>query len=123
MRQATLKSMTTEQLVGRFAEIGVAQDQALLYDECKRFNRLFNQMNDVDEELRRRGMQARLALLRLFNHPNIQVRLEAAKWSLGIAPEVSRHVIEEINKSQSFPQAMDAGMTLRNLEAGIFKPD
>jgi hypothetical protein len=64
-----------------------------------------------------------MALLRLFNHPNIQVRLEAAKWSLGIAPEVSRHVIEEINESQSFPQAMDAGMTLRNLEAGIFKPD
>jgi hypothetical protein len=123
MRHATLKSMTTEQLVDRFAEIGIAQDQALLYEEHKKFNRLFDQMNDVDQELRRRGLKARMALLKLFNHPNFQVRLEAAKWSLGIAPEASRHVIEEINKSQAFPQAMDAGMTLRNLEAGIFKPD
>jgi hypothetical protein len=118
-----LRDQTIDQLVNRFAEIGVAQDQALLYDEHKKFNGLFDQMNDVDKELRRRGLRARMALLRLFNHPNIQVRLEAAKWSLGIAPEVSRHVIEEINESQSFPQAMDAGMTLRNLEAGIFKPD
>jgi len=53
----------------------------------------------------------------------MQVRLEAAKWSLGIAPETARHVIEEIKKSQWFPSALDAGMTLRNLEAGIFKPD
>ena len=123
MRQATLKSMTTEQLVDRFAEIGIAQDQALLYDEYKRFNRLFNQMNDVDQELRRRGLQARMALLRLFDHPNMQVRLEAAKWSLGIAPEAARQVIESISESNWFPQAGDAGMTLANLASGVFKPD
>ena len=80
-------------------------------------------MNDVDQELRRRGLEARLALLKLFDHPNMQVRLKAAKRTLGVAPEKARHVIEEIKKSQSFPQALEAGMTLRNLEAGVFKPD
>ncbi len=123
MRQADLKSITVDQLVDRFAEIGIAQDQALLYDEYKRFNRLFNQMNDVDQELRKRGLQARLALLRLFDHPNVQVRLEAAKWSLGVAPEAARQVIESISESNWFPQAGDAGMTLSNLDSGVFKPD
>lgn len=118
-----LRDQTVDQLVGRFAEIGVAQDQALLYGEYKKFKRLFNEMNEVDQELRKRGPKARLALLRLFDHTNMQVRLQAATWSLGIAPEAARRMIENISRSQCFPQAMDAGMTLRNLDAGIFIPD
>ena len=123
MMPVGLEKLTVDQLVERFAEIGVEQDEALLYDEHKKFNRLFSKMDDVDQELRRRGLQARRALLKLFDHPNMQVRLEAAKWSSGVAPEAARRVIEEIKKSQWFPQAMDAGMTLRNLDLGIFKPD
>ncbi len=42
---------------------------------------------------------------------------------LGVAPEAARQVIEEIKKSQWFPQALEAGMTLRNLVSGVFKPD
>ncbi len=61
----TLKDFTVDQLVDRFAEIGIAQDQALLYDEPQKFNRLFSEMNELDQELRRRGQHARLALLRL----------------------------------------------------------
>lgn len=123
MKPVRLEKLTVDQLVERFAEIGVAQDQALLYDEIGKFNRLFDQMHAVDIELRARGPAARLALLRLLDHPNMQVRLEAAKWSLGVAPMAARKVIEEVKNSHSFPQAMDVGMTLRNLEAGVFKPD
>lgn len=123
MKPVRLEKLTVDQLVERFAEIGIAQDQALLYDEIGKFNRLFDQMHAVDIELRARGSAARLALLRLFDHPNMQVRLEAAKWSLGVAPVPARKVIEEVKNSHSFPQAMDAVMTLRNLEAGVFKPD
>jgi hypothetical protein len=123
MKRVKLKSITVDQLVDRFAEIGVAQDEAELYGEHKKFRRLFNQMHDVDQELRRRGLQARLALLRLFDHPNMQVRLQAAKWSLGVAPEAARQVIESISESNWFPQAGDAGMTLSSLDSGIFKPD
>jgi hypothetical protein len=123
MKPVALEKLTVDQLVECFAEIGVAQDQALLYDEHKKFTRLFDQMHLVDIELRARGLTARLALLRLFDHQNMQVRLQAAKWSLGIAPEAARHVIEEIKKAQWFPQALEAGMTLRNLDSGFFKPD
>jgi hypothetical protein len=79
MKRVKLEDVTVDELADRFAEIGVAQDQALLYDEHKKFNRLFSQMDDVDQELRRRGLKARLALVKLFDHPNMQVRLEAAK--------------------------------------------
>jgi hypothetical protein len=51
MKRVKLKAMTVHQLVDRFAEIGVAQDQALLYDEIGKFNRLFDQMHAVDIEL------------------------------------------------------------------------
>ncbi|MGA7385089.1 MAG: DUF2019 domain-containing protein [Methylocella sp.] len=123
MRQTNVKSMTIGQLVARFAEIGIAQDEALLYDEHKKFRRLYSQMDEVDKELRMRGPEARLALVQLFDHPNMQARLQAAKWSLGVAPVAARQVIESISESNWFPQAGEAGMTLSNLDSGIFKPN
>jgi Domain of unknown function (DUF2019) len=118
-----LKNMTVNQLVDRFAEIGVAQDDALWESKYAKFNRLFDRMNEVDLELRSRGSSARLALLRLYIHPNIQVRLKAAKRTLGVAPAEARKLIEEISQSGFYPRAGEAGMTLFNLDEGVFKPD
>jgi hypothetical protein len=123
MKRLRPEDATVGQLVGRFAEIGVAQDQALLYDEHRKFSRLYSQMDEIDKELQRRGLEARLALVQLFNHPNMQVRLQAAKWSLGVAPEAARKVIQAIYDSKWYPQAGDAGMTLWNLDRGVFTPD
>ncbi|HEV7909773.1 MAG TPA: DUF2019 domain-containing protein [Methylocella sp.] len=123
MRESPDSAKFHPALVDRLAEIGVAQDQALLYDEIGKFNRLFDQMHAADIELRARGPAARLALLRLFDYQNMQVRLQAARWSLGVAPEAARPVIESISESNWFPQAGEAGMTLSNLDSGIFKPD
>ncbi|MGO9007607.1 MAG: DUF2019 domain-containing protein [Beijerinckiaceae bacterium] len=115
--------MTTDELVARFAEVGIAQDDTLFHDQYAKFNRLYNKMQLVDDELRRRGRDARLALLRLYAHPNMQVRLQAAKWTLGISPEAARKVIQSIRDWKLYPQALDAGMTLRALDDGTYKPD
>lgn len=123
MRRLRLEDMTVDQLVERFAKIGIAQDQALLYDEISKFTKLYWQMKDVDTELRARGGDARRTLLRLYDHPNMQVRLQAAKKTLSVAPQAAREVIESISESSWFPQAGEAGMTLQNLDDGIFKPD
>jgi Domain of unknown function (DUF2019) len=123
MKPLALEKLTVDQLVERFAEIGGAQDRALLYDERKKFNSLFSQMNEVDQELRSRGLDARLALLRLFDHDNMQVRLKAAVGTLAVAPETARKVLEAIRASKLQPQAMDAGMILRGLDDGEYKPD
>ncbi|QBR70672.1 hypothetical protein CU048_04580 [Beijerinckiaceae bacterium] len=123
MKQAKLENMTVDQLVDRFVEIGVAQDQAELMGEIGKFNRLYRQMDATEKELRRRGRNARLALLRLYDHPNMQVRLNAAKRTLGVAPDAARRVLQAISDSKWQPQAMDAGMSLWNLDRGVFKPD
>jgi hypothetical protein len=118
-----LEKMTVDELVDRFAKIGMAQDGALLDDEIGKVNRLMHQLRELDMELRARGKEARLALLRLYDHPNMQVRLNAAKLTLGVAPVEARKIIEAVKQSGWFPQAGDAGMTLINLDRGIFKPD
>jgi len=123
MRKINLTAMTVDELVEHFAKIGVAQDQALLYSEIGKFNQLYRQMKSVDTELRARGEDARRALLQLYDHPNMQVRLQAAKRTLAVAPQVARQAIESISQSNWFPQAGEAGMTLSNLDSGVFKPD
>jgi hypothetical protein len=123
VKRVKLEDMTIDELVERFAEIGIAQDQAELMGEIGKFNNLYRQMDATEKELRKRGREARLALLRLYDHPNMQVRLKAAKRTLGVAPEAARKAIQEIYDSKWYPQAGEAGMTLWNLDRGVFKPD
>jgi hypothetical protein len=123
VKQANLKAMTIDQLVNRFAASGIEQDKAILNEKISEFPSLFGQMRAIDRELGRRGRQARLALCKLYAHPNMQVRLQAAKLTLGVAPTKARRVIESIAQSNWMPQAGDAGMCLWNLDNGVFKPD
>jgi hypothetical protein len=122
MTRATLDTLSVDQLVDRFEELNVALDNArwdaLGKSDHSKVNRLIYSIRDVGEELRARGREARLALTRLYTNRNIQVRLMAAKMTLGVAPVEGR----EIAASKIYPQAGDAGMTLSNLDEGIFKP-
>jgi hypothetical protein len=122
MTPSSLERATIDRLLERFVSICVAQDQALLRDDYAKFNRLYKQMDEIDNELRARGSEARRALSRLFDHPHIQVRLKAATRSLGVLPAEARAVLEEIAASQEYPQAGDAGMVIRGLDDGSFKP-
>ena len=117
-----LRNLTSEELVQRFVEIGLAQDESLVYGKIAKFNRLFGQKDDVVQELRGRPGDQRRALLALYDHPNLQVRLNAVKNSLALAPEEGRRVLQAIADSHEHPQAGDAGMTLWTLDEGIFKP-
>jgi hypothetical protein len=122
MKRTNLEEMTVDQLVDRFVSICLDQDQALLYSDIAKFNRLFKQMRATDDELKSRPGDQRRALLALYTHPNAQVRLQAARASLAVAPDAGRSLIETIASSRKYPQAGDAGMTLDALDQGIFKP-
>ena len=122
MKRVQLADMTVRDLVERFAQIGVAQDQALLGGEIAKFNRLFDQMADVSNELKGRHGDQRRALMALYDYPNMQVRLKAAKHTLAVAPLEARQQIEAIAASNWMPQAGDAGMSLWNLDRGVYKP-
>ena len=116
------KKLTVDQLVSRFSEIGIAQDEALLKGAVDRFNHLYDQKVIIVTELKSRSGDKRSVLLRLYDHPNMQVRLNAANATLAVAPEQSRKLLKEIAVSNYFPQAGDAGMVLAALEQGTYKP-
>ena len=122
MRRNVLTDASADDLIAEYARIGVEQDDALLRDQTARFNRLFKAMDAIEKELRGRTGDQRRALLALFDHPNLQVQLNAAKATLALEPSVARAKIEEIQKEKWAPQGLDAGMTIFALDEGIFKP-
>lgn len=122
MKHNKLQTMSVQELVQRFIAIALQQDDALLANETKKFNPLFWEMEAVSEELKSRQGDQRHVLLDLFAHPNAQVRVKAAKATLALAPVQAREVLEGIVKAREYPQAGEAGMSLWNLDRGIFKP-
>ena len=122
MKRTGLADMTVDELVRRFEVITLAQDEATRDDDNERYARLFRQMEEVKQELKRRAGDQRRALMSFYDHPNAQVRLKAAKATLAVAPVEARRLIQAIADSHEFPQAGEAGMTLVNLDRGIFKP-
>jgi hypothetical protein len=117
-----LKDMSVDQLVEFFTEIGVHQDRAVLIGETANYNRLYDQKAAVVTELKAREGDQRRALLRLYNHPSMQVQLNAATATLALAPEAAIRVLQSIEASRTPDHALRAGMTLSALDQGIFKP-
>ncbi len=122
MKRIDLSEVNVEQLVEGFAAVALEQDDAILMHDNAKFTRLFWQMEALEEELKARNGDQRRALLRLYHHPNAQVRLTAAKATLAVAPDAARRLLRTIADSKEYPQAGDAGMSLVNLDRGIFKP-
>ena len=119
MMPTSLRELTIAALIERFANDAAAQDLALTYENFDAFSDLMKDMTDISEELKSRGEEARLQLLSLYKHPNIQVQLQAARATLSVAPIAARREIEAIASSQIFPQAGDAGMTLAGLDGKL----
>lgn len=122
MKRISLAEMNTDDLVELFAQIVEAQDEALLGGENAKFKRLFGRMMEVSDELKSRDGDQRRHLVQLFDSPSMQVRLQVAKLTLAVAPIEARAQLQAIADSQWFPQALDAGMSLWNLDRGVFKP-
>jgi len=122
MKPLNVRAMTTNELAERFAFIGVEQDKAQRADDLQRYKQLCLQMKAIDDELKDRPGDQRRELLSLYDHPNMQVRLMAAKLTLAVAPETARRMLQLIRQRRHQPQAGDAGMCLRALDEGIFVP-
>lgn len=117
-----LSNMTAEHLVVKYIEIGSAQYDALMMDEIAKFNRLFDKMVAVEDELRGRAGDERRLLLALYDYKNPQVRLNAIKATLALAPEAGREALEALAEAGEGIQSMDAGMCIFALDEGIYKP-
>jgi ParB-like chromosome segregation protein Spo0J len=120
--KTSFNKMSIEELVQSFADNCVRQDEAGFKDQISEYKKLYKQMAAIVDELKSRAPDARSALVSLYDHPNVQVKLQAAKLSLAVAPSEARQVIEAIARSGWMPQAGDAGMCLWFLDAGVFVP-
>ncbi len=123
MRKPPLDAMSVDQLVALFADIGIAQDRALLHGDLRAFKRLFREMEAVEEQLKSRPGDRRDALAVLYDHPNMQVRVKAAKATLAVMPQAARAQLAAVRAANWQPQSLEAGMSLRNLDSGVFKPE
>jgi ABC-type uncharacterized transport system ATPase subunit len=108
MTRVNLQAMAVAELLQRFVAIAVDQDKALFNDEIAKFNKLYDQMEEIRSELKSRPGDQPSALLPLYTHPNIQVRLKAALTTMEVAPEAAREVFQKIADSRRYPQAADA---------------
>ena len=122
MKNIDLDKLTITQLVERFTALGVEEDKAVFDGDNAKYKRLYWQMDAVEQEMKRRPGDQRRALLPLFDHPNLWVRLMAAKTTLAVAPEAARQMLQAIESWGRQPYAGDAGMCLVSLDRGIFVP-
>ena len=122
MKKLKLGETTVDELVELFVDLCIAQDRELLRGDVPRINRLFDDIATIRQELRARPGDQRHALLPLYRHENMQVRLVAAQATLAIAPEAARNALEQIKASKEQPQSAEASHSLWTLDRGIFKP-
>jgi hypothetical protein len=123
MNTERFEKLTTEQLVVEFSHVASDRGAAILDLETHRANKMFDKMQAIDRVLRSRGQDARLALSPLLDDKERSVRYYAAKYLLGLLPDQTRRVIEEIARPRFDPICTDAGMCLYALDEGIFTPD
>lgn len=122
MSRVDLEVATIEELVAIFTAIAVNQNAAL---ECSRnaeYNRLYRQMEKIEEQLKARGGDQRRALLPLYGHPNPTVRFKAAIATLAFAPREAREVLQLIKDRKEFPIAMNASQMLSAIDEGRYIP-
>ena len=121
MKGRPVAEMTSDELVERFVEISVEQGKASAFFETARFNRLYGKLSAVVRELRARPGDERHRLLKLYDHPDLQVRLNAAERAYALDPEAAIATFQAIKDSRQYPWAGDAGMSLSLLEMGMSK--
>lgn len=122
MSPSNLAALSTRQLKLLFEKLCIEQYDALEGNEIAAFNRRFGKIQAVEDELKSRPGDQRRVLMQLFGHPNMQVRLTAARANLAVDYIAARRELQAIVDERWFPQAGDAGMTLHHLDTGFFQP-
>jgi Domain of unknown function (DUF2019) len=123
MSAVDMSNQTVPELVEKFRALALSKCQADLGGQDAKYDRLYWKLDAVEKELKAREGDQRRALAPLYDHPNPQVRLDAAMATLVVFPEKARAALQMIIDRDEFPQAGDAGFTLLYLSDGRFTPD
>jgi hypothetical protein len=120
MNRDKLGKLTIEELVEGFVVIALEQDKALRHGQHAKYNRLFDQMETIKQELQERTGDQRQALVALHSHPNAQVRLKSAIATLALAPEAAQRTLQAISERNEYPQAVYARDMISALDKGSY---
>jgi hypothetical protein len=128
MKAPKLENLNDEQLAERFKQLSFQQAE----DESspKYYRRAYDQLNSVAAELRRRGPEARRALIPLLDFRDdsrmmsavAQCRYNAARELLAVEADRARATLEALANSVTQSQMARARGTLEVLNNGTFKP-
>jgi Fic family protein len=122
MNRIELTNLSVEQLVERFTAIALEQSEALRTDKLRKYNKLYDRMEEVEQELKSRSGDRRDALSGLMQHPNAQVRLKAASAILALFPNAARRTLQDLIDKKEFPEAGYAGSMLDAVDEGRYVP-
>jgi|SRR5579862_3036089 len=128
MKIPKLQDLSPEQLAERFKQLSFQQADDL--NSTKYFRTASNQLENVAAELRRRGPEARRALVPLLDCRDdsrtmsavAQCHLNAAEQLLAVEPDRARATLEELANSVTQYQMVLARGTLKALNSGTWKP-
>lgn len=113
-----LKLASLNVLIDEFAASAVRQAEAQEdvepgnEDDYEAVNREIAWGWEVRDEILLRGQDGVVELITLFSHPDMQVKLCAAKAIMDIEPLEARRMVEWIANEAYPPQSGDAGMCL-----------
>lgn len=117
-----LTSLSSADIVKDFERLCIEQYDAMERNENARANRLVWKVHALELELKSRAGDQRRLLKTLFGHPNMQVRLAAARACLAVDYVAARHELQAIVDERWFPQAAEASMALQDLDTGFYRP-
>lgn len=116
-----LFNLTNAEIVERLIVISIEQGDAIENFETAKYNKLYDRNQRLLDELSKRPGDGRHDLFKLYDHPNMQVRLNAAHWTYALDTPTARVALAAIRDSRIFPYAADAGLTLSLVDKGIGK--
>ena len=118
MTPASVKSLSTLQLVEQYREVSARHGRAIEDGDPRSANRDFDELAAIRAELHGRGLEARRQLLPLLNDSAPGTRCWAATDVLDFAPVEGEQTLSELAKTPGSLVGFTAEQTLVQWRAG-----
>ena len=99
MTKQDFSGWSVDDLRERYAELSIRQGAAADLSNMSIVNRLGDEIHKIGNELKSRPGDRGRALMKLFDHPNFNVRLNAGRSLMSVFPEEARRQIQAVADS------------------------
>src|SRR5678815_3106001 len=107
-RRNKLESATAEELVEYFVETAMVQDKAMRQGDTPKYNRLYREMDAVEQELRTAHWRSKTCTHSTVCASERAGQAASSIATLALAPNAARQVLQIISDREEYPQAVDA---------------